>query len=91
MGGVLWILPISFGDFAHKEGASEFNRNRWSVFREFALVQSDMEQIKDVKGSFFHLFAYFDDYCQILELFLPFERKKFWHDTFKRSFDLING
>ena len=33
----------------------------------------------------------FDDYYQILELFPPFWRKKFWNDTPLRSLSLING
>ena len=36
--------------------------------------------------------VYFDDYCQILELFPPFGRKKFWYNLLSRSLNLIiNG
>ena len=52
MGGALWILPVSIGVFAHKEGGSWFTRDKWSVFPELALVPSEAKQIKDVKGSF---------------------------------------
>ena len=37
-----------------------------------------------------HLVGYLDDYYQFLELFTPFGRKKFWHDTSLRSVSLIN-
>ena len=54
MGGTLWIVMwlTSVGDFAHKESGSWFNRDKWSVFPESALILSEMEQIKDIKGSF---------------------------------------
>ena len=52
MWGVLWILPISVGGFAHKKSGSWFNRDKCSPFPESALVLSEMEQIKDVKKSF---------------------------------------
>lgn len=52
MRDVLWILPVSAGDFAHKEEGSWFSKDKWSVFLELALVLSETEQMKDVKGSF---------------------------------------
>lgn len=42
------------------------------------------------KVNLIHLIGYFDGYCQILELFFPFGRNKFQHDTFLRSLSLIN-
>lgn len=35
-----------------------------------------------LKGPFIHWIAYVDVYCQILELFPPFGRKKFQHNAF---------
>lgn len=53
----------------------------------------DTEQIKKMsKGLFIYLAGYFDGYCQILELFPPFGRKKFWYNILSRSLNLImNG
>ena len=47
MGGMLWILTISVGDFAPKEHVSWFNRDKWSVFQESALASSEMEEGKN--------------------------------------------
>lgn len=52
IGGALWILPISVGDFAYRKCGSWFNNDKWSVFPESALVPWEIEQIKDVRGSF---------------------------------------
>lgn len=51
MGGMPWILP-TVEDFAHKKGSSWFNKGKWWVSSESALVQSWMKQIKGVKESF---------------------------------------
>ena len=37
-----------------------------------------------------YLVVYFDDSYQILELFLPFGRKKLWNDISLRSLSLEN-
>ena len=42
------------------------------------------------KDHFIHLVCYFDNCCQILELFPLFGKKKFQHDTSLRSLSLIN-
>lgn len=56
-----------------------------------SLVASEMEQLKDVKGSFNALVCCFDDYCQALELFQPLGRKKFQHDCSLSSLSVVNG
>ena len=43
-----------------------------------------------LKGHLINLVGYFD-YYQILELFLPFGKKKSQHDTSLRNLGLING
>ena len=43
------------------------------MFPESALESLEMEQIKDVKGSFNSPGFYFNDYSQVLELFLPLQ------------------
>ena len=42
------------------------------------------------KGHLIYLVAYFDNSYQILELFLPFGRKKLWHDISLRNLSLEN-
>lgn len=39
------------------------------MFPESALLSSETEEIEDVKVYLIHLVGYFDEYCQILELF----------------------
>ena len=46
---------------------------------------------KRCQRSFNSLVSYFNDYCQILELFSSFGRKEFQHDTSLKSLDLMNG
>ena len=44
------------------------------------------------KGHLIHLVSYFDDYYQFLELFPPFGRKKFLHNTLSRRLNrIMNG
>ena len=52
IGDLLWILPIFVDYFAHKEDGSWSIRGNWVVSPDSTVVSSDMEQIKDVRGSF---------------------------------------
>lgn len=61
------------------------------MFPESALGSSETEEIKDVKDYLIHLVGYFDDNCQILDLFPHFGRKKSWHDTSLKRLGLISG
>ena len=89
MGDALWSCQYQLEIFFHKEDGRRFNRGKWSVFSKSVPVLSEMKQRKDVKGHLIHLFGYFDDYHQILELFSVWGRKKFWHDI-SLNFSLIN-
>ena len=60
MGVTLWISSISVGDFVCKEGGRWFHKDKSSIFPESALVLSEMEQIKGVKGHLIYLVDYFD-------------------------------
>lgn len=51
MGGMPWIFP-TVEDFASKKGSSWFNKDKWWVSSESAIVQSWIKQIKCVKESF---------------------------------------
>ena len=45
-------------------------------------------KIKDIKGPFN---SPRDNWFQFLELFSPFERKKFWHDASLRNLGVVMG
>ena len=50
---MLWILTMSFNDFAHNEDSNFFNKDKWSVFSESSLVTSEIEQMaKSFQDSF---------------------------------------
>ena len=51
---------------------------------------TEMEEKEMSKGHLIYLVAYFDNSYQILELFLPFGRKKLWHDISLRNLSLEN-
>lgn len=59
MGDVLWIFPISGGDFAHKEIGSRFNRDKMvSILRiSFSIIRNGRNRSS--------LVGYFDVNCQI--------------------------
>lgn len=57
-------------------------------FLNSALAPSEREQVKNVEESFK------SSSClpsEVLELFTPFGRKKFWHDSSIRSLSLANA
>lgn len=74
----------------HKEDGSWPKRKKWPVSPDSVIVLSEIEHRKDAEGHLFPLVGYFDYYCQILELFPPFGRKKFWPDNFLRHFSSIS-
>lgn len=70
-GGTLWILPISFGDFAHKENGSWSNWDKWLVSLELVPVSSEMEQRRDAEEAFdlLHINGVSCMYCSLSALF----------------------
>lgn len=88
VGGALWIFPVSVKDFAFKEGGSWFSWDKESVSRT---ISSTVRHRTNKRSRLTHLVGCFDDYCQVLELFLLWRRKKFQRDTSERSLGLING
>lgn len=51
MGGILWILPISVEERAHKKDGSQCLRDKGLITPDAALVLSEWEQIIGAKGS----------------------------------------
>lgn len=60
------------------------------MFPESGLVPDGDDEVNKRCQRVIYLVGCFDGYCQIIELFPPFERNKFWQDNFPRSLSLIN-
>lgn len=60
------------------------------MLSDSTIVLLEIEQIKYVEGQLVHLIVYSHSHCEILELFVPFGRKKFWPYTSLGSLSLIN-
>ena len=91
MGDVLWVVPMSVGDFPIRKVIADSLGTNYQCFQNRLLVPSETKQVKDIKGSFNSsgwLLWWLLPNSRIIS---PFWKKQFQHYTSLRSLKLING